>query len=388
MKKKIAILGSTGSIGKSLLDIIKKDSNFIDVVLLTCDKNYKKLFEQAKFFKVKNLIITNKKIFNYIIKDQKYKKFNIFNNFDSFKKIFIKKIDYVMSSIVGLNGIYPTLKIIKYSKTIAIANKESIICGWNLINYELKKNNTKFIPVDSEHFSIWSLIGSDSSNVEKIYLTASGGPFYKKKFNNLRNVKVSNALKHPTWKMGMKISIDSATLVNKIFEVIEAKKIFNIKLKNIEILIHPKSYVHSIIKFKKGLINIIAHETTMTVPIFNSLYWDLKKKIKTSDIDLSKLNSLNFSKVNKINFPLISILDKIPNKDSLFETVLVSANDYLVNLFLNKKIEYIDLCNLLIKIISMKKFNKYKRLMPNSIYAIMKVKNFTINEINKLLENV
>ena len=177
MKKKIAILGSTGSIGTTLINIIKKDKKNFEIVLLSADENHKQLLKQAKLFKVKNLIITNKNSYNKIKVKKNSDKIKIYNNFDSFKKIFKTKIDYVMSSIVGLDGLEPTINIIKYTKTLAIANKESIICGWNLIKKELKKNKTNFIPVDSEHFSIWySLKNTKNFNIKKIYLTASGGP--------------------------------------------------------------------------------------------------------------------------------------------------------------------------------------------------------------------
>ena len=175
MKKKIAILGSTGSIGQTLLDIIEKDKKSFEIILLTADKNYKKIFKQAKKFKVKNIIITNKKIFEKI---KKPKNIQIYNSFEDLNIIFRKKIDYVMSSIVGLDGLDPTIKIIKFTKKIAIANKESIICAWNLIKKELNKNKTEFIPVDSEHFSLWyGLKNSNKEDIEKIFITASGGPF-------------------------------------------------------------------------------------------------------------------------------------------------------------------------------------------------------------------
>ena len=154
MKKKIAILGSTGSIGKTLIEIIKENKKNFEIVLLTADKNYKEILKQTKYFNVKNLIITNEKSFREL-KKKKLRKINIFNNYTSFNKIFKKKIDYVMSSISGIDGLEPTLKIIKHTKKIAIANKEAIICGWNLIKKELKRNKTEFIPVDSEHFSLW-----------------------------------------------------------------------------------------------------------------------------------------------------------------------------------------------------------------------------------------
>ena len=235
MKIEIAILGSTGSIGKSLLDIIEKDQKKFDIKLLTANKDYRTLLNQAKKFNVKNLIITDQKSFKKIKEKNKNVQFNIYNSFENFNKIFKKKIHYVMSSIVGIEGLVPTINIIKFTKKIAIANKESIICGWNLIKKELKKNNTKFIPVDSEHFSLWyGLNNLKTGTVEKIYLTASGGPFYKMPLSKFKKITINQATKHPNWKMGKKISIDSSTMINKVYEVIEAKNIFNINYKKIE----------------------------------------------------------------------------------------------------------------------------------------------------------
>ena len=217
-----------------------------------------------------------------------------------------------MSSIVGIDGLYPTIQVIKFTKKIAIANKESIICGWNLIKNELKKNKTQFIPVDSEHFSLWyGLNNLKTKSLEKIYITASGGPFYKTPLNKFQNLSVSEALKHPNWKMGKKISIDSATMINKIYEVIEAKNIFNINYKNIQIIIHPKSYVHALLKFNNGMIKVIVHETTMKIPIFNTLYSDYLKKIKSSEINIKNLNNLSLEKVNRKRYPMINVLNFI-----------------------------------------------------------------------------
>jgi len=334
MKKKIAILGSTGSIGKTLINIIKKDKKNFEIVLLSAEGNYKTLLRQAKLFKVKNLIITNEESFNKIKKDKSSKKINIYNNFNNFKKIFKKKIDYTMSSISGIQGLKPTIEIIKFTKKIAIANKEAIICGWDLIQKELKKHKTEFIPVDSEHFSIWYALRDINKNlIEKIYLTASGGPFLNKPLSKLKNVNYKQAIKHPNWKMGKKISIDSATMMNKVFEIIEAKKIFDISYKKLSILIHPKSYVHAIIKFKNGLTKIVVHDTNMKIPIFNSLY-SSSNFIKSKNIDLKILNNLDLKTVDFRRFPLTKILNSLPEKSSLFETILVSINDKLVDLFL------------------------------------------------------
>ena len=179
MKKTIAILGSTGSIGKNLIKIIENNKHNFKVELLSTDKNFKVLYKQAVKLKVKNIIINNKISYQLALKKKINKKIKIYNSFNNFNKIFKKKVDYTMSSITGLDGLKPTLEIIKYSKTIAIANKESIICGWNLISAQIKKYKVKFIPVDSEHFSIWYAIKENNIKIDNIILTASGGPFFK-----------------------------------------------------------------------------------------------------------------------------------------------------------------------------------------------------------------
>ena len=384
MKKKIAIIGSTGSIGKTLIKIIEKNKKNFEVKLLAANKNYKSLFNQAKKFNVKNIIITDQK--SYYKSKKKYKNFKIkiFNNFKDLDKIFRKKIDYTMSAISGIQGLEPTVKMIKFTNKIAIANKESIICGWKIINKELKKNNTEFIPVDSEHFSLWFGIKNlNPTHVEKFILTASGGPLYRTPLSNFKKIKISQALNHPNWKMGKKISIDSATMINKIYEVIEAKNIFGVSYKKIKILIHPKSYVHAILKFKNGLIKIIAHDTTMEIPIFNSLYSETSKKIFSKKIDLNVLNNLSLNIASTKRYPMINLLKLLPNKHSLYETVIVSANDALVELFLNDKIKFTDICKKLFKIIKSKEFLKYKKIYPNNIKNILKLNDYVRFKINK-----
>jgi len=385
MKKKIAILGSTGSIGKTLIEIIKKNKKNFDIVLLTADKNYKELLKQAEYFKVKNLIITNEKSFRDL-KKKKLSKINIFNNYNSFNNIFKKKIDYVMSSISGIDGLEPTLKIIKHTKKIAIANKEAIICGWHLIKKDLKKNKTTFVPVDSEHFSIfYALKGNKISNIEKIYLTASGGPLNNVPKIKFKNVKISEAIKHPNWKMGKKISIDSATMMNKVFEIIEAKKIFNLKYDQLDILVHPSSYVHAIIKFNDGMIKIIAHDTNMKIPIFNSLYYNKTNKIKTDQLNIKKLNFPNFKKVDINKFPSIRLIKKFKNQESLFETIIVLANDELVNLFLLKKLDFTDIDIFLQRLINMKEIINLSQKNPGNIESIRDINELIKKKINKLL---
>jgi 1-deoxy-D-xylulose-5-phosphate reductoisomerase len=385
MKKKIAILGSTGSIGKTLIEIIKKDKKNFDIILLTAEKNYKEIYHQAKILNVKNLIITNKKSFNEL-KKKKLGKIKIFNNFNSFNNIFKKKIDYAMSSISGIHGLEPTIKIIKHTKKIAIANKEAIICGWHLIKNNLKKYKTIFVPVDSEHFSIfYSLQGNKISNIEKIYLTASGGPLNNIPKKRFKNVKISQAIKHPNWKMGKKISVDSATMMNKVFEIIEAKKIFDLDYNKLDILVHPSSYIHAIIKFKDGMIKIIAHDTNMKIPIFNSLYDNHQKSIQSEYLNLKKLNSLNLKQVDTNKFPSIKIIKKLQSKKPLLETIIVLSNDELVNLFLLKKLNFTDINNCLQRLINMKEFVNLSQKKPGNISSIISLKNLVIKKINKIV---
>ena len=383
--KKIAIFGSTGSIGTSLLNIIKKDKKNFKIELLTANKNYKKLIKQIKFFNVKNVIITDNNSFLITSKLLRNTKINVFKNFDSLNKIFDinKKIDYSMCAISGFQGLKPTLDIIKFTKIIAIANKESIICGWNLITKDLKKYKTNFIPVDSEHFSIWSLINNDKyKSFEKIYITASGGPFRKLPLSKFNKITPKKALKHPNWSMGKKISIDSATMMNKVFEVIEAKKIFNLKYSQLEILVHPQSYLHAIVKFNNGLTKLLIHDTDMKIPIFNSLYQADKYKIKSNQLNIKTLNNLELKKIDKKRYPLTKVINKLINKDSLFETIIVSSNDSLVNKFLRKEIMFTDISKKLLKIINLNEFKKFNRIRPKSVEQIEKLANYVSLKIN------
>ncbi len=386
MRKKIAILGSTGSIGKSLIDIIKKDKKNFEITLLTANKNYKQLIKQAKFFKVKNLIITDVHAFSIVKKNNLKKRFNIFNDYKSFKKIFKTKNDFIMSSITGLDGLEPTLQSIKFTKNILIANKEAIICGWSLINRELTKHKTKFTPVDSEHFSIWSLLQNfKTKDVEKIYITASGGPFLNLPKNKFSKISIEKALKHPNWQMGKKITIDSATLMNKVFEVIEAKNIFSLPYKKISILTHPNSYIHAIIKFKNGLIKILAHEPDMKIPIFNSLYNQKTKILNTKPINLNILNNLNLKKIDRSKFSLVKVLDRLPKYSSLFETILITVNDYFVYKFLKKEVSFKKMIFLINKYINIPEFQKFKKIKPKKVEDIYRLRNYVSAKMDSLV---
>ena len=202
--------------------------------------------------------------------------------------------------------------------------------------------------------------------------------------NNFNSITVKSALKHPNWKMGKKISIDSATMMNKVFEIIEAKKIFDLDYNKLKILVHPKSYVHAIVKFKNGLTKILIHDTNMTIPIFNSLYQGNEKKIVSKELDFSIISKLNFDNINLKKFPVVKILDKLPNNNSLFETVIVSVNDNLVQMFLDNKIQFLDISRIMLKILKKKEFFKFKRIIPKKVEEITKLSDYVSLKINSM----
>jgi len=379
MKKKIGILGSTGSIGTTLLNVINKKNT--EVYFLMANKNYKKILKQAKLYSVKYVIITDKTSFKKAKKFNNNKKIIIINN-NNFHEIIDTKLDYVMSAITGLAGLKPTFEIIKFTKNIAIANKESIICAWPLIKKELIKRNTEFVPVDSEHFSIWSEINKiDLNKIDKIYLTASGGPLLNYNSKNKKNINISSILKHPTWKMGGKISVDSATMMNKCYEIIEAKNLFNLEYKQIKILIHPYSYIHAIILYNNGLSKIVLHDTTMKIPIFNSIYGTSTAYKYDNKIDINKLNNLKLQQVKTKKYPIIKCLKYLQNKHTLYETVIVTINDFFVDKYLKKKINFFDISKLVLKFINNDKFKIYKKSSANSVDEILNLNEFIKNEL-------
>ena len=388
MNSSVAILGSTGSIGRSSLSVLSRNKKY-KIKLLTTNKNANKILKQALKYNVKNVIITNKKYFIKSKKIFKKKKINLYLKIDNLKKIFKnKKITYTINAISGIDGLEPTLKLIPHTKNILIANKESIICAWHIIASSLKKNKTNFIPIDSEHFSIWNLIKNESiENIKRIILTASGGPFLNKTYNKIKNISPKFALNHPTWKMGKKISIDSSNMMNKVFELIEAKKIFSIKKENISIVIHPTSYVHAIVFFSNNLIKFLAHETDMKIPISNALNLFKYKNTPNIKPNINKLNEICFYSPNIKQFPLISLINKIPKKDSYFETILISLNDSLVNKYLNGKINYISIQKNLLNLIERPFFKKYYKLKPKNIYDIKKMILITNNYLDLNIRN-
>ncbi len=371
MKKKIAILGSTGSIGKSTLEVIKKNKKDFNIVLLSANNNYRDLINQAKYFDAENVIIKNEKFYEKVKNSLKKNKTKVYSGNISLDKVVKKKLDYTMSSIIGIAGLQPTLDSIKLSKVVALANKESIICGWDILLKYIKKYKTTILPVDSEHFSIRELTKEvKDEDVEEIIITASGGPFLSKPKNMFHKITPNEAVRHPNWCMGKKISVDSSNLMNKVFEVVEAYKLFNFDKNKYKIIIHPQSYVHSIIRFKNGLVKMIMHNTDMKIPISNTLYPNKNKFLNIGKINTKILNQLTFYKVDLKKFPSIQLINKCLNLGYLAPTIVNASNEVLVKLFLAKKIGFLEIVSTINKIIKDKDFKKYARRKPKTINDI------------------
>ncbi len=385
MKKFISILGSTGSVGISTLKIIDKKKKSFKINLLSANSNYKKICYQIKKYKPVFFLIFNNKVFEKVKKKFRKNKVKILDKLD--KNVSFKKNDLTISAIPGIAGLEPTIFFIKKSKKILIANKESIICGWNLIKNFSNKYSTKIIPVDSEHYSIMKLLENHKiQDVDKIYITASGGPFLNHSLKQLKNISPADALKHPKWKMGKKITVDSATLMNKIFELIEAQKLFSIPESKIDILIHPNSLIHAIVYFKNGLAKFLYHETSMIIPLANAIFdGDLDindfykhKKLKKNNT----IEKLKFKKVDKKTFPIIKIKDKLNNLPST-PIIVNAANEVLVSEFLKKKMPYLNIYKHIFGIMKHRNFKKYAIKNPKNIKQILEIDNWAKSVIKE-----
>jgi 1-deoxy-D-xylulose-5-phosphate reductoisomerase len=370
-KKTIAILGSTGSIGQSTLDIIKKTDEFT-IKLLIANKNYSKITFQIKTYKPSIVIINNKNTFFKIKKKlNKNKKIIILNNLKNIKK-YIKKIDVTVSAIPGILGLEPTILFTQISKKILLANKEAIICGWNLIKKISIKYKTEIIPIDSEHFSINTLLKNyPNKDIEKIYITASGGPFLKTNIDKFKRIKPKDAIRHPKWNMGKKISVDSATLMNKVLEVSEALNLFSFKLSQYEVIIHSDSLIHAIVQLKNGTSVYLHHLPDMKIPIGNALlknfnykdFFHYKKKVS------SKIQNLNFSKIDKKKFPAVNLIPEM-NKRRSSPIIINAANEIFVDEFLKNNINFEDIVSNLKLVLRDKHYIKTSNLPSNTIQNI------------------
>ena len=387
MKKIISILGSTGSVGISTLKIIDKQKKDFNINLLTANNNLNLICKQINKYKPDFFLVFDKNIFEKVKKKFSKKKIKIINKFD--RNMLIKKSDITVSAIPGISGLEPTINMIKHSKKILIANKEAIICGWKLIKSQASKSKTKIIPVDSEHYSIMKLLENHKlKEIKKIYITASGGPFLNFKQKQFKKITPVEALKHPKWKMGKKITIDSATLMNKILELIEAQKLFSIPNSKIDILIHPNSLVHAIIHLNNGLVKFIYHETSMIIPLANAIFdgnlnidhiYKHKKNKKKRVIQ-----NLTFQSVDKKIFPIIKLKNRVNEMPST-PIILNAANEILVSEFLKKKLPFLNIYKHIFGIMKDRNYRKYAIKNPLKINQIFKIDNWAKSVIRKKL---
>ncbi len=377
MQKKISILGSTGSIGLSVLKILSKKKKYFKVNVLAADKNYKLICNQIKNLKPDIFLINNPLIYQKIKKKFKKNKVKIIKDIVSGNKK-LNKSDITISAIPGIAGLTPTLQLIKKSKKVLIANKESIICGWNIIYKTAFKYNTKIIPVDSEHFSIMKLLeNSNVNDVKKIYLTASGGPFLNYNLKKFKNIKPIQAIKHPKWKMGKKISIDSASMMNKLLESVEAQKLFSIPQKKIKLVIHPESLVHAAVEYKNGLIKFLYHKTNMIIPLVNAILekkFDIDSFISIDNKKKDKLffNKLSFFEVDKKRYPIIKLKNRI---DEHYSTPIIinAVNEILVDQFLKKKIPFNSFYRYISKVLNDRNYKRFAVKKPKSVGEILQI---------------
>ena len=349
VKRSIAVLGSTGSIGKQTLEVIRENASYFKIEVLTAQNNADLLIEQALEFKPSAVVIENDKHYQKVNNFLKDFGITVYSGKKSLEEIVsLNEIDVVLVALVGYSGLLPTLNAIRHKKHIALANKETLVVAGGLVTELAKKNNINLLPVDSEHSAIFQcLVGEKEKTVEKIILTASGGPFRRKKIFDLQNIKPSQALSHPVWSMGAKISIDSATLMNKGLEVIEAKWLFDLNKNQIEVIIHPQSIIHSMVQFSDGSIKAQMGLPDMKLPIQYALTYPLRIKNNFPRFSFSKFPSLTFEEVDTETFKCLKLAYEALEKGGNMPCILNAANEIAVSEFLKENIGFLDIADII-----------------------------------------
>ena len=345
IKKNIALIGSTGSIGIQSLEVIRSLKNLFNISVLSTNKNINLIIKQAIEFLPNYVVINDETKYNYT--NKKLKKHNIkvlVGSKDLCSIMSFKEIDIVLMAVVGFAGLLPTISAIKAKKRIALANKECLVVGGHIINDLKKEKKVEIIPVDSEHSAVFQCLqGEKLNSIKKITLTASGGPFRGFDLKKLRNVSLKQTLKHPNWSMGKKITVDSATLMNKALEIIEAKWLFDLNINQIDFIIHPQSIIHSFVEFEDTSVIAQLGLPDMKLPIQYALSYPKRQKSKFSSLNLLTKPTLSFEKLDTGVFRSLKVVYDVMKKGGNCPCVFNSANEYAVNLFLNKKINFLDI---------------------------------------------
>lgn len=350
-KRNIAILGSTGSIGRQTVDIICEYPDKFNAYLLTANSSVDLLVQQARLLKPKYVIIANEAYYQTLREALQGSDTIVKAGMDAIVEAMSDPaIDTVVTAMVGYAGLAPTINAIKHNKVIALANKETLVVAGALINNLLANSASKLYPVDSEHGAIWQcLAGEKHSDIYKLILTASGGPFRTKTIEELANVTKADALKHPNWSMGAKITIDSATMMNKGFEVMEAKWLFDIDLDRIEVVVHPQSIVHSMIEFIDGSVKAQLGLPDMRIPIRYALGYPERLYSDAQRMHVSDYRNLTFEEPDLQKFPMLGLAYKASRAGGNMPCVLNAANEIAVAAFLHDKIGYNDIAETVVK---------------------------------------
>jgi 1-deoxy-D-xylulose-5-phosphate reductoisomerase len=356
--KRIAVLGITGSIGISTVEVVKQHSNDFKIVLASSNNNYHKLFELAEELNIPELVISNSTLKQKITDIPKNSNLT-FGEEELQKKIESVECDIILNAISGSAGLRSSITTLSCGKDLALANKESLIMAGHKIKTMLEYSDSKLTPVDSEHSAIMQAMGDSSpEEISSIILTASGGPFLDLPLNEFRNITLADTLKHPTWEMGAKITVDSATMMNKGLEIIEAHWLFNKSYDDIKAVIHPQSIVHSFVEFVDGSIMAQLSFPTMKIPILNALTHPNHLKSNISKTNILDLPNLNFKELSTERYPLFAIAVNAGIQGGIMPTVLNAANEAAIDLFLSKKIQFVDISKIIEKQIST--FNNFQ----------------------------
>mgnify|MGYP001166339566 FL=1 len=381
--KYIGILGSTGSVGRQALEVIKENPNKFKVKYLSCNRNFIELIKQINFFKPTYVSINTIKRQQKIIEFIKSENINceVLLEKDLINKI---KVDIVLNAISGYEGLEPTINIIKTGTDIALSNKESIVQAGHIVMKLAKKNKVNIFPVDSEHSAIWQcLIGENKDNVKRLILTASGGPFRKLDKSKFSKITKEQALNHPNWSMGDKISIDSATMMNKGFELIEAYWLFGINLDKIDIIVHPQSLIHSMVEYIDGSIKAQISSPDMKLPIQYAFSYPERYSINDLKNDLESWKVMNFERVDLEKFKCIKLAYKAIKLGGSYPTVLNVSNDIAVDLFLNDKVSFEMIPNIIEKTM-----NKHKYVKNPDLLDIKDLTNWTKKYISNMVKSI
>jgi len=385
LKKKIAILGSTGSIGTQTLEVINNNLDRFSIELLSAHSNIDLLIKQTIKFKPKTIIIGNKNHYKKLKMTFKGQKINILYGEDALNNFYeYCNVDLVVISLVGKLGLIPTINAIKNKVDIALANKETLVIAGNIINKLLIKHSVNLYPIDSEHSAIFQcLIGESEKSIEKIILTASGGPFRGKTLKELKNVTKADALNHPKWKMGNKITIDSSTLMNKGLELIEAKWLFNIDINKIEVVLHPESIIHSMVQFIDGSIKAQLGEPNMKIPIQYALSYPkrIKNNFPRYKFDINK--SLNFEKPCLKTFNNLKLAFDAAQNGGNAPCILNASNEIVVESFLKEKIKFLDMTNIIEE-----SLNKISYIANPNLEELIETDYITRNFTKKIINNL